>query len=206
MAAPGTGAWAKFPTPELEKMANDPGRSAHECDEILAEIGRRLEEELRHPGMGTPPPGAPPPPRSAPPRSTQPPRATPPPRTTPPPRQQGRPQAGWGTTTAAPPGAAWAGAAPPAGGPPAGGPPAPAPRRSGLRRLKFRFVVAAIVGFFLLASVVGYLSSGTGGNTGQQLATTCDTPQGNCALVEAVPVGDDCVCSGSFGSFSGTAH
>ena len=39
MAAPGTGAWAKFPTPELEKMANDPGRSAHECDEILAEIG-----------------------------------------------------------------------------------------------------------------------------------------------------------------------
>ena len=67
-------------------------------------------------------------------------------------------------------------------------------------------VVAAIVGFFLLASVVGYLASGTGGTGGQQLATTCDTPQGSCTLVEAVPVGDDCVCSGSLGSFSGTAR
>jgi hypothetical protein len=192
MAAPGTGAWAKFPTPELEKMANDPSRPERECDEILAEIGRRLEEELRHPGMGSPPPGAPPPP----PRS-----APPPPRTTPPPRQQGHPQGGWGAPPTAPPGAAWAGTAPAAGGPSA-----PAPRRSGLRRLKIRFVVAAIVGFFLLVSVVGYLASGTGSTGGQQLATTCDTPQGSCTLVAAVPVGDDCVCSGSFGSFSGTAH
>ena len=111
------------------------------------------------------------------PRLPPPPRSAPPPRATVPPRTTPPPRQ--------------------QGRPQAGG---------GLRRLKLRLVVAAIVGFFLLASVVGYLASGTGGNTGQQLATTCDTPQGSCTLVAAVPVGDDCVCSGSFGSFSGTAH
>jgi hypothetical protein len=67
------------------------------------------------------------------------------------------------------------------------------------------------LGIFLLLGVIGVLensnsSGGGGSDNGPQIATTCVTPEANCAMQVSLPVGDNCVCVTPNGTFSGTAQ